>query len=99
MKTIIQTEIKGNNWLATTPNAEGLIAEAKSESEAVNALIANIRKQIKDGGEDGIAWASDAKPADDDKNKITRWLTGCWPPVIKETKPKKSANRKDVTDA
>lgn len=95
MNTIIQTEIHGDNWVATTPHAPSLKAEAAKESEAINALIAEIRKQINQSGDEGIEWKADAKPAKSD-DKITRQVTGCWPPIIKTATPDKPAKRKDV---
>lgn len=97
MKTIIETEIDGDGWIATTPHNAALEGGGATESHAINMLVAEIRKQIKDAGEKGVAWNGDAKPSKD-KGKIARQVTGCWPPITKEPKPDKPAKRKDVTD-
>lgn len=97
MNTIIQTEIKGDDWIATTPHAPSLKAKAASESDALNLLVAEIRKQIRDCGDEGVDWMSDATGGMDD-NKITRQISGCWPAVIKEPQPDNPAKRKEVTD-
>ena len=97
MNTIIQTEIHGDNWVATTPHAPSLKGEAAKESDAVNALVTEIRKRISEAGDKGIEWKADAKPPKGE-DKITRQVNGCWPPIIKSTTPEKPAKRKDVTD-
>ena len=97
MKTIIQTEIKGDNWVATTPHAPSLKGEAAKESEAINALVAEIRRQIREAGDKGIEWKADAK-AETGDDKITRQVSGCWPPIIKDETPARPAKRKDVSN-
>lgn len=94
MKTIVQTEIIGDQWTATTPHAPELRGEDASEAGAVSALVRAIREAIAEAGEQGIEWKANASPGKD-KSKITRRLSGCWPPVIKEQPPRKELNDAD----
>lgn len=98
MKTIIQTEIKGDVWLSTTPHNKDFKGEAATESDSINALIAEIRQAMKDAVDEGIDWDANAK-ASKGKDAIVRQVTGCWPAVIKEKPKAQKAERKDVTDA
>lgn len=71
MKTIVTTEIVGDQWVAKTPHQPELEGKGASEAEAINQLVTAVRTWR---GE----WA--AKPAPPrSKALIIRHLSGCWP--------------------
>ena len=93
----LETKIAGDSWVATSPNCPELKAEGPTESDALNGLVAAIREAIGEAGDKGITWKTDAKPAKD-KDTISRQVTGCWPPIIKDEPSAKPAKRKEVSD-
>lgn len=85
MKTIVQTFIDGDLWCASTPHIPGLWTLAKTESQAIDGLCANLRKRFAAGP---VAWDANAK-ADQGKDIITRELSGLWPVDIIPESPEK----------
>lgn len=79
-KTTIQTRIEGDHYVATTPHAPELSAQGKSESVAINALSATIRRYHA-LHPNGSPWIADPDIGKD-KDTITRSITGLWPAVI-----------------
>lgn len=74
MKTTITTEIVGDQWVARTPHCPSLVAEAGTESQAVNRLVDQVRKHRGPWDEQAKAGGSDSQ--------IVRQLTGVWPEQI-----------------
>lgn len=92
MKTIIQTRIEGEQWIATTPHCPELYSTHSTEAGAVNGLIEQIREH--NAGNEPVAWIETPQVKSDD-GMITRHLTGLWPVDIATTQPMK---RKDPSD-
>lgn len=83
MKTIIQTRIEGDRFVATTPHVPDLSAEDVSETRAINGLIAAVRQHTK---QRPVPWICEPEAASG-KDIITRKLSGLWPVETKEPEP------------